>query len=249
MLPKWLALGGGLVLALVGMGWQSWQLLGTHRGNFIDERSLRLQVASRPETGMGLEQIAGLHLFGNPAAKPAAPAMPKELPKTDLKLTLVGAITDSDPSRASALIDAEKQTRRYYIGENIPGGAVLHEVRADSVVLKRDNRYETLSFPKSTDAVAQARGGFGVAGGSASVAPAQPAAPVITARQETVPAPTAAAPSRPPQSSTAQQPQRAAGVGPVVNGRGLSLRERFQRQPRPPEQKPPTQNDDEQPAQ
>lgn len=97
---------------------------------------------------MQLEQIATLHLFGDVAANKVAPPVPAVLPKTDLKLVLVGAITDSDPQKASALIQADNQTNRFYVGDNIPGGAALHEVLADAVVLKRNDRYETLPFPK-----------------------------------------------------------------------------------------------------
>lgn len=132
----------------------SWQLFGfrsIQRGDFIDENNLRLRASSAQESGMGLEQVAGLHLFGDVAANIVVPPPMTELPKTDLKLVLVGAITDSNPQKASALIEADQQTRRFYIGDNIPGGAVLHEVLADSVVLKREDRFETLFFPKVSD--------------------------------------------------------------------------------------------------
>jgi type II secretory pathway component PulC len=111
---------------------------------------------------MGLEQVAALHLFGDVAANVVAPPPPTEMPKTDLKLVLVGAMTDSDPQKASALIEADQQTRRFYIGDNIPGGAVLHEVLSDSVVLKRDDRFETLFFPKADDTAAPGRFRAGV---------------------------------------------------------------------------------------
>lgn len=162
---------------------------------------------------MGLEQVATLHLFGNAAARPAAAPVPTDLPKTDLKLVLVGAITDSDPKQASALIEADKQARRYYVGDNIPGGAVLHEVLSGSVVLKRENRYETLEFPKGSEAVNQTKAALtsvglptaGPAVGNALQPVAATAAPVNAAAQPT---------------SQQNQPK------------GLTLRERLQKTPR-----------------
>ena len=129
----------------------SWQLHGfrsIRHGDFIDETQLRLRASSTQESGMGLEQVAALHLFGDVAANVVVPQT-TEIPKTDLKLVLVGAMTDSDPQKASALIEADQQTRRFFIGDNIPGGAILHEVLSDSVVLKRGDRFETLLFPRA----------------------------------------------------------------------------------------------------
>jgi type II secretory pathway component PulC len=148
------------MLVLLGVwGWQVYGFAAVSRGDFLDDSKLGLRVSSTKETGMGLEQVAGLHLFGEITAVVAEPPPPTDLPKTDLKLVLVGAMTDSDPQKASALISADNQTRRFYVGDSIPGGAVLHEVLADSVVLKRDARYETLFFPKaSSDAVAAPTG-------------------------------------------------------------------------------------------
>lgn len=145
------------VAILIVFGWQLVGLKAVQRGDFIDDSKLRLKSTGPQEAGMGLEQVAGLHLFGDVSANVVAPPPTTDLPKTDLKLVLVGAMTDSDPKKASALIQADGQTRRFYIGDNIPGGAVLHEVLSDSVVLKRDNRYETLFFPRAGDGPAPPR--------------------------------------------------------------------------------------------
>lgn len=218
MLPRWIALVAGMLSVLAVIGWQGYGLLGIKRGDFIDEGRLRIREGAVQETGMGLEQIAALHLLGNPALKPVAPPPPAELPKTDLKLVLVGAITDSDPAKASALVEADRQTKRYFVGDSIPGGATLHEVLADSIVLKRENRYETLGFPKGGEYSPQVKADMALFGltppGGVSAAPgAQPAQ--------------AAAQQQAPGASSPQQP---------AAGKGLSLRERFQRAPRKPQQ-------------
>ncbi|HSC75381.1 MAG TPA: type II secretion system protein N [Pseudomonadales bacterium] len=150
-----------VITVLAGFSWQIVGLRAVQRGDFIDENALKLRSAGAREVGMGLEQVAALHVFGDVAANVVAPPPPADLPKTDLKLVLVGAITDSDPKKASALIQADTQTRRFYIGDNIPGGAVLHEVLSDSVVLERDGRYETLFFPKTSETPAPIKSGIG----------------------------------------------------------------------------------------
>ena len=151
VLPRVLMPAVAVLTVFILFSWQLFGFISIQRGNFIDENKLRLRASSTQESGMGLEQVAGLHLFGDVAATVVEPSLPTDLPKTDLKLVLVGAMTDSDPQKASALIAADNQTRRFYVGDNIPGGAVLHEVLSDSVVLKRDGRYETLFFPKASE--------------------------------------------------------------------------------------------------
>lgn len=150
-LPRWSVLAGAMTVIVVVFCWQMVGLIAIQRGDFIDDNTLKLKLVGEPTSGIQLEQIATLHLFGDVAANIVVPPPPNELPKTDLKLILVGAMTDSDPQKASALIQADSQTRRFYVGDNIPGGAVLHEVLDDAVVLKRDSRYETLPFPKAGD--------------------------------------------------------------------------------------------------
>lgn len=202
MSSKVSALAAACLLLLLGWAWQAWHLSSIYRGDFIDDSQLKIRAATTREGGMGLEQIAGLHLFGNPAEKVVDVApVATELPKTDLKLVLAGAITDSDPGKASALIDAERVTRRYYVGDSIPGGAVLHEVRPDSVVLKRDNRFEILAFPKGGENNALAR-------------PAMPNTAVT-------PAPT-------PAPRSVPVPANKPGGMPASELRGLTLRERLQ---------------------
>ena len=151
VLPRVAVLVAAVLTVLILFSWQLFGFRAIQRGDLIDESNLMLRASSTQESGMGLEQVAGLHLFGDVAANVVAPPPMTELPKTDLKLVLVGAMTDSDPQKASALISADNQTRRFYIGDNIPGGAVLHEVLADSVVLKREDRFETLLFPQVGD--------------------------------------------------------------------------------------------------
>lgn len=175
MSRKFIVLAICMVTILLGLAWQSKGLWHIRQGAFIDYSRLKVQPSAQRATGLGLEQIANLHLFGNAADKPLPPPQPAELPRTDLKLVLVGAITDTNPKLASAIIDADHQVKRYYVGDNIPGGAVLHEVLSDSIVLKRENRYETLAFEKAGDSMKQmldsAKKTFQIPAGTPAVVP------------------------------------------------------------------------------
>ncbi len=150
MLPKLLTFLAVTLLTLAGFSLQVWGLWGIKKGDFIDDSRLKIKATAKREQGMSLQQVVSLHLFGNAADKPpVVQVVDRVLPKTELRLLLVGAITDSDPTKASALITAiGSGTRRYYVGDAIPGDAVLYKVDPATVVLKRANRYETLSFPK-----------------------------------------------------------------------------------------------------
>ncbi len=214
---QWSLAGVGVALVIVALAWQAWMLAGIRSGNFLDDRKLKLVVAAVKSTDVGLEQIAAMHLFGNAAEKPVAPPQPAELPKTDLKLVLVGAITDSDPKQASALINAENATKRYFVGDNIPGGALLHEVLYDSVVLKRENRYETLEFMKGGEITPQAKAnlkslGITMEPISAPGSNAAPSSPTSKAPGMSAP------PVKPGSPGNVQQQQ---------GKKGASLRDRF----------------------
>jgi general secretion pathway protein C len=71
------------------------------------------------------------------------------LPSTQLKLTLQGiamGVIDSEGSRA--LIAAPNQPAKVYkIGDSLPGGAVIHEILRDRVILNDSGRFENLNLP------------------------------------------------------------------------------------------------------
>ncbi|MCC7516892.1 MAG: hypothetical protein IT470_06095 [Pseudomonadales bacterium] len=143
--------GVAALLLAAMLAWQGAALYGIWRGEGIDNQRLKLRTVSSRETGMGLEQVAGLHLFGEVSSAPPVTEQPVTMAKTDLKLVLVGAMTNTDPKRASALIGVDQQTRRFFVGDSVTNGVVLQEVHADSVVLKRNGVLETLSFPRVGD--------------------------------------------------------------------------------------------------
>ncbi len=90
------------------------------------------------------------HLFGNPTERPISQArQPKTLPKTQLKLVLSGTFTHHDSNKASALIGSNsRQSKRYRIGDTLPGGAELVAVHKGSVTLRREGQDELLQFAR-----------------------------------------------------------------------------------------------------
>jgi len=114
-----------------------------------DEAQLAPDLAVRqPEqvSRVSVKQVAEMHLFGVPVTG-QAPIVhkPIEAPDTRLKLVLHG-IYSSDDSRFSHAIIADSSGKEegYTVGDDVPGGVIVHEIFADRVILSRNRRYETL---------------------------------------------------------------------------------------------------------
>ena len=97
-----------------------------------------------------VRQIAGWHLFGDAAKAPMTDVPPQSaLPETKLNLVLRGVLAVADKKRAQAIIaQPNGDEQSYGVGDSLPGGAVLKEIKATSVILLRNHQFETLSLPK-----------------------------------------------------------------------------------------------------
>ena len=74
----------------------------------------------------------------------------QEIPLTKMNLILRGALSGIDNKEyASAIIQSANQDKLYEVGDPLPGGALLHQVHADHIVIKRGNRLEKLYFPET----------------------------------------------------------------------------------------------------
>lgn len=139
-----------LVLLLLAGGIISVQGYSLYRYQLELEQNYQpptLVIEERQSQLLPLDQVANLRLFGDAKTAPVVEDVPKELPRTDLKLVLVGVIANSTVERSSALIQSGSETKRHFLGDSVAAGVVLHEVRKNEIVLKRDNRFETLGFP------------------------------------------------------------------------------------------------------
>lgn len=101
---------------------------------------------------LDVNAITAAHLFG-------APPPPKQdaanAPETNIPLVLTGTIAGNDPQNGLAILGQTAQNAKVFaVGDNVPGGARLHSVYADRVVLDRNGQLETLALPRKSSAIA-----------------------------------------------------------------------------------------------
>ncbi|VAW91804.1 hypothetical protein MNBD_GAMMA23-132 [hydrothermal vent metagenome] len=95
-----------------------------------------------------LSSVSRLHLFG--LAQGKSGINPVNIAKTKLQLVLKGVFASTNPVNAYAIISesASAKGRTFNVGERLPSGAVLHEVRPTEVILNRNGRLESLALPQ-----------------------------------------------------------------------------------------------------
>ncbi|MGH8260612.1 MAG: type II secretion system protein N, partial [Steroidobacteraceae bacterium] len=92
--------------------------------------------------------ITNAHLFG---AAPAAAATGNaaNAPQTTMSLVLTGTIAANDPKDGLAILGPNPTAANVYaVGDNVPGGARLHAVYQDRVLLERNGHLESLMLPR-----------------------------------------------------------------------------------------------------
>jgi general secretion pathway protein C len=99
-----------------------------------------------PTHMLDLAAVTNAHLFG---AAPAPRQDGANAPQTSMPLVLTGIIAANDPQHGLAILGPSAQTAKVYVvGESVPGGAKLHSVYSDRVVIDRDGRLESLALPQ-----------------------------------------------------------------------------------------------------
>jgi len=102
-------------------------------------------AASRPRVDIGA--IANSHLFG--AAPVAQASEAADAPQTSMPLVLTGIIAERDPKDGMAILGPSATAAKVYaVGESVPGGARVHEVYEDRVLIDRGGRIESLMLPR-----------------------------------------------------------------------------------------------------
>ena len=106
-----------------------------------------MAAASRVQRApIDIAAITNTHLFG--VAPVTGGGNGANAPQTDMPLVLTGVIAGNDPRDGLAILGpSAAATKVYAVGDNIPGGARLHSVLTDHVLLDRDGRLETLALP------------------------------------------------------------------------------------------------------
>jgi general secretion pathway protein C len=99
---------------------------------------------STPRAGFDSQSVISAHLFGVP---PVENQDPGSAPPSQSNLVLAGTIATSDPKRGVAIIGDNGPAKVYAVGDNV-GGASLHSVYLDHVILDRNGVLETLLLPR-----------------------------------------------------------------------------------------------------
>ncbi|MDJ0927314.1 MAG: type II secretion system protein GspC [Gammaproteobacteria bacterium] len=102
----------------------------------------------QPSTDYGA--LVAAHLFGEATADPE-PVVEDvvDAPDTRLNLELRATVSAVDAQYAHAIIaDGSKNEQVYFLRDSVPGGATLHQVHTDRVILNRGGVLEALRLPR-----------------------------------------------------------------------------------------------------
>jgi general secretion pathway protein C len=106
------------------------------------DRSAPVPVQQRVDVAA----IANRHLFGAPPVATATDAT--NAPQSSMPLVLTGIIAASDPKDGLAILgESATAAKVYAVGDNVPGGARVHSVYEDRVLIDRGGRLESLVLP------------------------------------------------------------------------------------------------------
>lgn len=107
-------------------------------------------VSTRPmqsrNRGVDIQGLTSAHLFGVAIADPSSQD-PANAPQSTANLVLAGTIASNNPKAGIAIISDGGPTKVYGVGDNV-GGATLHSVFLDHVLLDRSGSLETLLLPR-----------------------------------------------------------------------------------------------------
>lgn len=96
--------------------------------------------------------ITNAHLFG---AAPVPKQSDADAPETSMPLVLTGIIAGNDPQNGLAILGPTAQTAKVHaVGDTVPGGARLHSVYTDRVIIDRNGQLESLVLPRQASSAA-----------------------------------------------------------------------------------------------
>lgn len=144
------------VLLVVLLGWQSAGLVW----RVVEASLFEPSLPPAADVGPGgndkgarvpMSRIASLHLFGQAEAQ-ATPeiAANVDAPETRLNLKLRGILSANQPEYSRAIIASGNNEDIYAVGAGVPGGATVHAVLDDRVLLNRRGKIEALTLPKQS---------------------------------------------------------------------------------------------------
>ena len=140
---------------VVGLGGADWRGIGADRRLDVwaadpSDRPSRCSQTPQPRgaqrAGFDAQSVVSAHLFGVAAGRfRSRPEQHARSPAANL--VLAGTIATQDPKRGVAIISDGGPSKVYSVGDNV-GGASLHSVYLDHVILDRGGALETLLLPR-----------------------------------------------------------------------------------------------------
>jgi general secretion pathway protein C len=113
----------------------------------VPEAASYAPAANTARPRINIAAITAANLMG--AAPVQAQPDAANAPQTSMPLVLTGIIAAEDPSMGLAIIgQSPTSTKVYAVGDPVPGGAKLHSVHNDRVLLDRNGRVEALVLPR-----------------------------------------------------------------------------------------------------
>jgi len=108
-----------------------------------------MPALSQSET-VDVAAITSAHLFGEAPVEARPQGDVANAQQTSLPLVLVGIIAADDPKDGLAILGENAAGAKVYaVGDNVPGGAKLHQVLADKVIIDRNGVLESLMLPRA----------------------------------------------------------------------------------------------------
>lgn len=147
-LPRWVSIALA-ILILITLAKLVWGFFGSDTGNVITTPAATSAANVKPQPRANHDRkIAQLHLMGKPAPASTTKQV-ADAPETTLNLILLGVLAGGKDYGYAIISSGGNKIKHYALGDDVPGGATLHAVFADRVILERDIRMETLRLPRA----------------------------------------------------------------------------------------------------
>ena len=104
------------------------------------------QAPRSQHPALDIQNVISAHLFGVATIDPTSQD-PANAPPSSANLVLTGTIATQDPKHGVAIISDSGPAKVYSVGDKV-GGASLHSVYLDHVILDRAGTLETLALPR-----------------------------------------------------------------------------------------------------
>ena len=147
-LPRWVSVAL-IVLILISLAKLVVGFFGSDSTHVMAPPATATPTNVKPQPRANHDRkIAQLHLMGK-AAPASSTKKVENAPDTTLNLKLIGVLAGGKDYGYAIISSAANKIKHYALGDDVPGGAVLHAVYSDRVILERDIRMETLRLPRA----------------------------------------------------------------------------------------------------